>query len=156
MFLRCLFVFVWNQHQTTLNRRQNGTTPQKEENGLKGKKIKDEIVVAALITKPSVREASKACGLSETQIYQRMKEPGFAKLYREARRDLLAGCTVAMQSQLGQAVETMAEIMKDEKTPAQTRLAAAESFVRNALKLNEQTDFAERLEAIERARGMNE
>ena len=61
-----------------------------------------------------------------------------------------------MQSQLGEAVETMAKIMRDEKTPAQTRLAAAESFVRNALKLNEQTDFAERLEAIERARGMHE
>lgn len=120
------------------------------------KKVKDEIVVAALITQPSVREASKACGLSETQIYQRMKDPTFSKLYKEARRDLLAGCTVAMQSQLGEAVETMAKIMKDEKTPAQTRLAAAESFVRNALKLNEQTDFAERLEAIERARGMHE
>ena len=85
-----------------------------------------------------------------------MKDPIFSKLYKEARRDLLAGCTVAMQSQLGEAVETMAKIMKDEKTPAQTRLAAAESFVRNALKLNEQTDFAERLEAIERARGMHE
>ena len=85
-----------------------------------------------------------------------MKEPYFARLYKAARRDLLAGCTVAIQSQLGQAVETMAQIMKDEKTPAQTRLAAAESFVRNALKLNEQTDFAERLEAIERSRGMHE
>lgn len=129
---------------------------KKEENRLSRKKVKDEIVVAALITQPSVREASKACGLSETQIYARMKEPAFAKLYKDARRDLLAGCTVAMQSQLGQAVETMAQIMKDEKTPAQTRLQAAESFVRNALKLNEQTDFAERLEAIERARGMTE
>lgn len=120
------------------------------------KKVKDEIVVAALITQPSVREASKACGLSETQIYQRMKDPIFSKLYKEARRDLLAGCTVAMQSQLGQAVETMAQIMKDEKTPAQTRLQAAESIVRNSLKLNERTDIEERLEAIERARGITE
>ena len=120
------------------------------------KKVKDEIVVAALITQPSVREASKACGLSETQIYQRMKDPIFSKLYKEARRDLLAGCTVAMQSQLGQAVETMAQIMKDEKTPAQTRLQAAESIVRNSLPLNERTDIEERLEAIDRARGITE
>ena len=61
-----------------------------------------------------------------------------------------------MQSQLGQAVETMAQIMKDEKTPAQTRLQAAESIVRNSLKLNERTDIEERLEAIERARGITE
>lgn len=94
--------------------------------------------------------------MSETQIYARMKDAEFSRIYREARRDLLAGCTVAMQSQLGQAVETIAQIMKDVKTPAQTRLQAAESIVRNYLKLNERTDFEERLEAIERARGMTE
>lgn len=85
-----------------------------------------------------------------------MKDPDFSKLYKEARRDLLAGCTVAIQSQLGKAVETMAQLMKDEKTPAQTRLQAAESIMRNSLKLNERIDFEERLEAIERARGMIE
>lgn len=109
-----------------------------------------------MITQPSVAQASKACGLSETQIYARLKEPEFAKQYKEARRGLLSACAAAMQSQLGEAVQIMAEIMKNEAVAAQTRLAAAESIVRNSLKLNERTDFEERLEAIERARGMTE
>lgn len=113
-------------------------------------------MIAALITKSSVTAASKACGLSETQIYQRMKDPDFAKLYREARRDLLAGCTVAVQSQLGQAVETMAQIMTNEENAPQVRLNAADTILRHGLKLTEQIDIVERLEAIEKARGMTE
>lgn len=118
------------------------------------KKVSDEKVISALITHPSIREASKVCNLSESQIYARLRNPEFSKLYAEARRKLLADCTAAMQSQLCDAVETMSNIMRDEKTPAQTRLTAAEGIIRNYLKLNEQTNFAERLEAIERARGI--
>ena len=119
------------------------------------RKVKDEVVLAALISSPSIKAASLACGLCETQIFARLRDPEFSKLYKQARRDILAGCTAAVQSQLGEAVETIAGSMRDEKTPAQTRLAAAESLLRNALKLNEHSDFVERLEAVERARGMD-
>ena len=107
-------------------------------------------MIAALITKSSVSAASKACGLSETQIYQRMKDPEFAILYKEARRDLLAGCTVTMQSQMGQAVETMAQIMTNEENTPQVRLNAADTILRHGLKLTEQIDIIERLESLER------
>lgn len=127
-----------------------GSTQTKGGIYLSRKKVKDEVVLAALITQPSIREASKACGLSQTQIYSRLKEPEFSKLYKDARRDLLAGCMVGLQAQLGDAVNVMSEIMKDSDTSAQTRLNAAEAIVRNSLKITEQVDILGKLDELER------
>ena len=116
---------------------------------MKGKKVTDEVVIAALISSPSVREASKACGLGETQIYERLRNPEFAKLYRDARQELLTGCMVGLQARLGDAVQTMAAIMNDAETSAQTRLNAAEAIVRNSLKITEQVDVLGKLNELE-------
>lgn len=124
--------------------------PMKGVQKLSRKKIADEAVIAALITHPSVREASKACGLSETQIYARMKDPDFSKLYREARRDVLSGCTSALQSRMSQAVEVLAETMSDKKVAPQVRVNAANSIFQHGIRLTEQIDVIERLESLER------
>lgn len=113
-------------------------------------------MLAALLTQPSIREASKLCGLGETQIYARLRDPEFSKRYKEVRRELLAGCMMGLQARLGQAVETMVEIMNDQKTPKQTRLAAAESIIRNSLKITEQVDILGKLDELERIIGGND
>lgn len=117
---------------------------------MSGKKVKDEVVLAALISSPSVKEASKACGLGETQIFARLRDPEFSKLYKQARRDLLSGCMAGLQASLGEAVDTMAAIMRNEDVSAQVRLNAAESIMRNSMKLTEQIDILERVDALEK------
>lgn len=107
-------------------------------------------MIAALISQPSVKAASVACGLGERQIYERLKDPEFCRLYKDARRDLLSGCLVGLQSQLGGAVSTMTEVMQDKKASSQVRLNAAESIIRNALKISEQMDIFDRLDDLER------
>lgn len=114
------------------------------------KKVKDDVVIAALITQPSVREASKVCGLSETQVYARMKEPDFAKQYRQARRDILAGCSSALQNRMTEAVEVLAETMADRTIAPQVRINAANSIFQHGIRLTEQIDVIERLEDLER------
>ena len=38
---------------------------------------KDELIIAALIGNPTVRAAAAACGVSETQIYARLRNATF-------------------------------------------------------------------------------
>ena len=52
---------------------------------------------------------------------------------------------------LSGAIETMASICNDLEVAPQTRLNAAESIIRNSLKLTEQADILRRLDEVERA-----
>lgn len=112
---------------------------------------KDERVIAALLTSPTVKAASEQCGVSERQIYARLNKPAFHERYDKARHDLLDHATAQLQGRTGEAVETMAEVMNDPKNPPQTRLNAADAIIRNGLKLTEQADILQRLDALERA-----
>ena len=49
----------------------------------------DEIILAALLSTPTVRAASQACGVSESVIYSRLKEPDFRERYDKERREML-------------------------------------------------------------------
>ena len=110
---------------------------------------KDEALIAALLSNPTVRAAAKAVGRSETQVYARLRDPDFKSRYDSARHELLERSTAALQGHLSEAVETMAAIMRDREAPQQTRLNAAEAIMRNSLKLTEQTDIIERLDRLE-------
>ena len=111
---------------------------------------KDELILAALLINPTVRAASQACGVSESQIYARLRNDAFKKKYDQARKELLEQNTAALQGHLGVAIDTLAEIVQDGKASQQTRLNAAEAIIRNCLKLTEQTDIIARLDALER------
>lgn len=91
--------------------------------------------------------------MSETQLYARLRSPDFKSRYDEARRELLEQATAALQGHLAGAVETMGELCRNAETPAQTRLNAADSIIRNALKLVETTDILARLDELEAAMG---
>lgn len=117
------------------------------------KTTKDEKIIAALIANPTIRAASEACGISETQIYARLRIPEFKARYDEARCELLEQATVALQGRLAGAVEVMVEICSDAETPPQTRLNAADAIIRNSLKLTEQNDILRRISELEKQIG---
>ena len=111
---------------------------------------KDELILSALLANNTIRATSQACGVSESQIYARLRNEAFKKKYDQARKDLLEQNTAALQGHLGVAIETLAEIVQDEKASQQTRLNAAEAIIRNSLTLTKQTDIIARLDALER------
>lgn len=117
---------------------------------MKKPSVKNEIILSALLSNPSIRAASAACGVSERVIYDRLNDPEFRSVYDKARRDLLQQSAAAVQYHMNTAIETLAEIVADDSASAQTRLNAAESIIRNTLKLTERADILERLEALER------
>ena len=117
---------------------------------------KDELILAALISNPTTRAAAAACGIAERQIYERLQNEEFKAKYTEARTRLLEGATTALQGQLSEAVQTVTEVMKDQKNGAQVRLNAAETIMRNSLKFTDQNDILNRLNALEKAQADNE
>ena len=110
---------------------------------------KDEALIAALLSNPTVRAAAQAVGRSETQVYSRLRDPTFKARYDEARRELLERSVTELQAHLSEAVGVFVSVMRDRQAPQQTRLNAAEAVMRNCLKLTEQVDVIERLERLE-------
>ena len=119
--------------------------------GKKAADRKDDLVIAALITNPTVRAASAACGVSETQIYCRLRTPAFKERYDRTKREMLEQCTTYVQGTLSEALEKMREIMNDPDASQQVQLNAAESIVRTALKLSEITFVLGEIEDIKKA-----
>lgn len=123
--------------------------------GKKAADRKDDLVIAALITNPTVRAASAACGVSETQIYCRLRTPAFKERYDRTKREMLEQCTTYVQGTLSEALEKMREIMNDPDASQQVQLNAAESIVRTALKLSEITFVLGEIEDIKKALNPN-
>lgn len=113
-------------------------------------KISDEEIIAALLSAETNKKAAEACGLSETQLYKRMRADAFKSRYSHAKAQILDRAATTVQSGMNEAVSTMINIMRDEKTAPQVRLNAADSILRNGMKLTEQNEILARLEILER------
>lgn len=87
--------------------------------------------------------------MAKSTLYERLKNPEFATKYRAACRDLLKGHTAALQAHMGQAIETMVEVMADKSNSPQTRVNAADNILRHGVKLTETVDILERLKELE-------
>lgn len=117
---------------------------------------KDELVIAALISNPTVRAASAACGISETQIYARLRQPAFKQKYDAIRRELLAQSTAYIQGMVSDAIRKMYDVMNDPNASQQVQLNAAEAITRNSLKLTEQADILAQIAELQKAVFTNE
>lgn len=114
-----------------------------------GKRISDEIIIAALITSPTIKAAAEMAKIGETTLHNRLNNPAFQRKYRAACVDLVKDHAATMQIAMGEAIGTLREIIKDKSNACGVRASAADTILRNGLKLTEQADFLERLEALE-------
>lgn len=112
---------------------------------------KDELIISALISNSSLRAASVACGVSETQIRKRLRDVEFKERYSQERRELLRQNTTALQDHVSKAISVIADVMNSKTANEHTKLNAAEAIIRNSLKLTEQTEILERLDKLEKS-----
>ena len=99
------------------------------------KNSKRELLLSALLTNPTVREAALSVGIPETTAYNWLRKPDFAKEYKDRKRQAVAEASDFLQSKIGEATQIMAEIMNDSATPPQVRLNAARSVVELGYKI---------------------
>jgi phage terminase small subunit len=95
---------------------------------------KQEQVITALVTCPSITEAAAQCGLAEVTLRRWLKQGPFQAAYREARRAVVQQAITQVQQATGEAVETLRSVMQDSEAPASARVSAAKAVLETAIK----------------------
>lgn len=84
----------------------------------------------ALITYPTVREAAKQSGLSETSLYRYLRDDSeFKEAYREKKREIMRGTSNMIQQTAQTAIQTLIDVMQDFEAPAASRVSAAKAIL---------------------------
>ncbi len=112
---------------------------------------KDEILIAALLSSPTKKEAAKKAGIGLTKLKERLNDPAFIEKLDAAKRDLLEQSTVYIQNIVSEAITKMREIMNDPDAPQQTQLNAAECILRNCYKLTETSTVLDDIAELKKA-----
>jgi transposase-like protein len=91
---------------------------------------KKEAAILALLSQRNVDEAAQLAGVAARTLYRWMKEPQFAAAYREAKRAAFSQAIARLHQMSSAAVTTLGKAMVDPRTPAATRVRAAQTILR--------------------------
>jgi phage terminase small subunit len=110
---------------------------------------KQEALISALLTAPSLAAAAQQAGLSEVTAWRWLKDATFQAAYREARRAVVQQAIVQVQHATGTAVQTLVAVMQDNESPSSARVSAARSILEMAIRAVEIEDLEARITALE-------
>lgn len=110
---------------------------------------KQERAIACLLSESTATEAARKAGVGLTTLMRWLNEDDFNNAYHEARGRLLDAALTKLQGASGAAVDTLRTLMEREDVPPAARISAARSILDLGMKLREQLEIGERLEAIE-------
>lgn len=113
------------------------------------KRIKDEVIITALLEQGSIRAAASALGIGEATIYKRKKDEAFTAKYNEAKAECVKAATGKLQYVSLSAANTLTAIMEDPETAPQIRINAANAVLNYTAKFTETADILERLAKLE-------
>ena len=114
-------------------------------------KYSDDVILEALLTAGSARQAARRLGCSLSCVRDRMAKPTFKTKYEQAKADALTDAIDNLSVQLTSAVDVLAKVMTDSETAATVRVSAADSVLRHGLRYLEQYEIIKRIEALEAA-----
>lgn len=109
----------------------------------KRKNIPDEVIISALISHGTIKDAAAAVGITQRSLYDRMSNGNFKALYKSAKADIIRGAVFNINNQLGAAVDVVVGIMQNEDNNPAIRLQAAQTILNNANKFTERLNTDE-------------
>ena len=112
-------------------------------------RVSDEAIAAALLAHRNNHTAAAAVGLSDRAFYNRIRRPEFQAQLSAAKTAILEDAVNTARSRLRDAVDVLYRVMTDSGNPASVRTQAADSLIRNTLKLIETEDISRRLDVLE-------
>lgn len=114
------------------------------------KNSRQDAAIAALVSNPTVREASKVSGIPERTLWRYLGQEDFTTRLEEERSKLVSDATERLKSKLAAATSAIAEVMEDQDAPPQVRVNAARTILEFSLKYVEVSDIVRRLDELER------
>ena len=110
---------------------------------------KADTILQALLAHRTIREAAQAAQVSERVIYDYLADPAFESRYQAARDDIIRGVSNNLREQMNEAVDVIADIMRDADNRPLDRLAAAKAILEYGDKYIETSDILERISKLE-------
>ena len=105
--------------------------------------------VEALLLGKTQAEAGQAVGVSDRQARRYMFDPTVRATLRAAQDDALAQVTRRAVAVMTDALDKLAEIMRDGNVAPSARVAAARAILENGLRFHDAVTLAERVATLE-------
>ena len=96
---------------------------------------KEETLIAALLTSPTVKAAAAATEIPESTIYSYLRKPDFK-------------ATTYLQGKTADILEVISEIANNKEIHPQTRLTACRTLLEYSIKFTETSDIVEQIQEL--------
>jgi len=110
---------------------------------------KKELLMAALLKFPTIREAAKSAKIPETTAFRILKDKEFAEEYKTRKKQIVEESNSYLRSQTIQASKILVHLMTNPQTPAQTRYNASKTVLEFDGKNAEREEILERITHLE-------
>lgn len=92
-----------------------------------------ETAVSLRLGGATMAEIARSLGCHRATVMRWFRRPEVAELFREGQVVRLEAAIQRLSAYLSEAIDTLAEVMRDKAAPAQTRLSAAHAILARAL-----------------------
>jgi hypothetical protein len=110
---------------------------------------REEAAIAALLSEPTVEAAAAKAGIGFATLRRWLQEPGFRRLYQQARAGLLERVVATLLRLSTSAIVALGRNLTCGRPSVEVR--AAEAILTQATRGVELLDLAERVEQLEQA-----
>ena len=114
-------------------------------------KVNDNEILTALLQNGSPSAAAKQLGISHTTVIKRIRTPKFAEKLKECQDMILQSAVSTMKVRLSESLDTLSQIMKNNKAPYSVRVSAADSMLRHCRGYIEVSEIEARIKKLEKA-----
>lgn len=112
-------------------------------------RVTDNQLISALLSCPTIKQASEQVGLSEQSVYSRLRKPDFRAQLQNARDNQFQVISSKLENANFRALDTLINILDDSEVSAGIKVKASQTLLDLSLKNREQIDVISRIENLE-------
>ena len=112
-------------------------------------RVTDNALISALLSCPTIKQASEEVGLSEQAVYSRLRKVDFKTKLQNARNDQFQVISSKLEDANFKALDTLIKILDDKEVSAGVKVRASQTLLDLSLKNREQIDIISRIQNLE-------
>lgn len=112
-------------------------------------RVTDNQLISALLSCPTIKQASDEVGLSEQAVYSRLRKVDFREKLQSARNDQFQVISSKLEDANFKALNTLVSILDDSEVSAGIKVRASQTLLDLSLRNREQADILTRIQNLE-------